>query len=92
VLELDDLRIVQVQEGVRRPAARARLVYAPATRGRREVASDKTWRFVAPLGPLEADDLRWYLEKFRRARSVRAKRATASRSCASRGLLRGRGT
>ena len=64
VLYLDDLRIVQVQDGVRRASGRARLVYEPATPGQREVASAQSWRFVAPLGPLEADDLRWYLEKY----------------------------
>jgi tetratricopeptide (TPR) repeat protein len=64
VLHLDDLQIVQVQDGVRRASGRARLVYEPATPGRREVASAQSWRFVAPLGPLEADDLRWYLEKY----------------------------
>ena len=64
VLELGDLKIVQLQEGVRRASGRARLVYEPATPGQREVASEKSWRFVAPLGPLEADDLRWYLEKY----------------------------
>ncbi len=63
VLELTDLKI-QEQEGIRRPTARARLVYQPATLGQREVASAQTWRLVAPLGPIEADDLRWYLEKY----------------------------
>lgn len=64
VLYLDDLKIVQVQDGVRRASGRARLVYEAATPGQREVASTQRWRFVAPLGPLEADDLRWYLEKY----------------------------
>jgi tetratricopeptide (TPR) repeat protein len=64
VLYLDDLKIVQVQDGVRRASGRARLVYEPATPGLREVVSAQSWRFVAPLGPLEADDLRWYLEKY----------------------------
>jgi len=63
VLELGDLKI-QVQDGVRRASGRARLVYEPATPGQREVASVQSWRFVAPLGPLEADELRWYLEKY----------------------------
>jgi tetratricopeptide (TPR) repeat protein len=49
---------------VRRASARARLVYEPATPGQREVASEQSWRFVAPLGPIEAEELRWYLEKY----------------------------
>ncbi len=28
------------------------------------MTSKYAWRFVAPLGPIEKDDLRWYLEKY----------------------------
>lgn len=63
VLELTDLKF-QEHEGVRRATARARLVYEPATAGQPEVASVQPWRFVAPLGPIEAEELRWYLEKY----------------------------
>jgi tetratricopeptide (TPR) repeat protein len=63
VLELTDLKFHE-HDGVRRAAARARLVYEPATPGQREVASEQSWRFVAPLGPIEAEELRWYLEKY----------------------------
>jgi len=63
VLELTDLKFHE-QDGVRRAAARARLVYEPATSGQPHVHSVQSWRFVAPLGPIEAEDLRWYLEKY----------------------------
>jgi tetratricopeptide (TPR) repeat protein len=63
VLELIDLKF-QEQDGVRRASARARLVYEPATPGQPEVASEDSWTFVAPLGPIEAEELRWYLEKY----------------------------
>jgi tetratricopeptide (TPR) repeat protein len=63
VLELTDLKFHE-QDGIRRPSARARLVYEPATRGQREVASEQPWRFIAPIGPIEAGELRWYLEKY----------------------------
>lgn len=63
VLELTDLKF-QEQDGKRRATARAKLVYQPATQGQREVASAQTWRLVAPLGPIEAEELRWYLEKY----------------------------
>ena len=63
VLELTDLKFDQ-QDGLRRASARARLIYEPATAGQREVASDHIWRLVAPLGPIEANELRWYLEKY----------------------------
>jgi hypothetical protein len=63
VLELTDLKFYE-QDGVRRASARARLVYEPGTPGQREVKSTQAWRFIAPLGPIEAEELRWYLEKF----------------------------
>ena len=63
VLELTDLKFHE-RDGVRRPSARARLVYEPSTTGQREVASPQTWRLVAPIGPIEAGELRWYLEQY----------------------------
>jgi tetratricopeptide (TPR) repeat protein len=63
VLELTDLKFVE-QDGVRRASARARLVYEPATLGKPNVISEKSWRFIAPLGPVESEELRWYLEKY----------------------------
>ncbi len=63
VLELTDLKFHE-QDGVRRASARARLVYEPATSGQPDVYSTRAWRFIAPMGPIEAGDLRWYLEKY----------------------------
>jgi hypothetical protein len=63
ILELTDLRFHE-QDGIRRASARARLVYEPAAEGQREVKSEKQWRFIAPIGPIEAEELRWYLEKY----------------------------
>ena len=63
VLELTDLRFDE-KPGIRRAAARARLVYEPATPGQENVHSAKSWRFIAPIGPIEAEELRWYLEKY----------------------------
>jgi tetratricopeptide (TPR) repeat protein len=63
VLELSDLGFHE-QDGVRRPAARARLVYEPASAGQREVVSEQMWRLIAPLGPIEAEELGWYLERW----------------------------
>jgi tetratricopeptide (TPR) repeat protein len=60
VLELTDLEFRENH----RASARARLVYEPATPGKREVASLQSWRFIAPIGPIETNELRWYLEKF----------------------------
>ncbi len=63
VLELTDLKFHE-QDGVRRASARARLVYEPATPGQPHVHSAQTWRLIAPIGPIEAGELRWYLEKY----------------------------
>ena len=63
VLELTDLKFHE-QDGVRRASARARLVYEPSTPGQDSVHSVKAWRLIAPIGPIEAEDLRWYLEKY----------------------------
>ena len=63
VLELTDLQF-QERDGVRRATARARLIYEPATPGQPSVHSTQSWRLVAPTGPLEAGDLRWYLEHY----------------------------
>jgi tetratricopeptide (TPR) repeat protein len=63
VIELTDLKFHE-QDGVRRPSARARLVYEPAAAGQPHVHSAANWRFVAPIGPIEAEELRWYLEKY----------------------------
>lgn len=63
VLRLTDLKFHE-QDGVRRPSARAQLVYEPAAPGLREVASQQAWRFIAPTGPIELEELRWYLEKY----------------------------
>ncbi|MBC8031234.1 MAG: TIR domain-containing protein [Pyrinomonadaceae bacterium] len=63
VLELTDLKFHE-KDGKRRPSARARLVYEPATPGQPHVQSAQTWRLVAPIGPIEAGELSWYLEKY----------------------------
>ena len=63
VLELTDLKFHE-HEGVRRASARARLVYEPAAAGQPDVHSKQDWRLIAPIGPIEAEELRWYLEKY----------------------------
>jgi TIR domain/CHAT domain len=61
VLELSDPAI-SASDGVRRAAAVAHLTYHPADGGP-EVESPR-YRFRSPLGPIEADDLTWYLERY----------------------------
>ncbi|MFM7513370.1 MAG: CHAT domain-containing protein, partial [Cyanobium sp.] len=62
-LELSNLRFHE-EGGVRRAAANAELIYQPAAAGQEEVLSAHCWRLVAPLGPIEAEELGWYLERW----------------------------
>jgi tetratricopeptide (TPR) repeat protein len=61
-LKLNDLKI-ETKDGRRRARAVAQLVYEPADKSSREVES-KRYNFTAPLGVIEAEELRWYLEEF----------------------------
>jgi hypothetical protein len=63
VLELSQPGFAE-HDGIRRASARAHLRYEPATPGKREVQSTASWTFTAPLGPIEAEGLRWYLEQY----------------------------
>ena len=50
-------------DGRRRATAIATLSYEPADEAARPVTS-RRFPFTAPIGPIEADDLRWYLERY----------------------------
>ncbi|MBF0283775.1 MAG: tetratricopeptide repeat protein [Magnetococcales bacterium] len=63
VLILDQCAIAE-KEGKRRGKARARLEYHPADRS--EKVESGGYDFEAPLGPIEAEELAWYLERFTR--------------------------
>ncbi len=62
VLALSDPRI-ELSEGKRRATATAAIVYEPSQPGARRVES-RRFALTAPLGPIEAADLRWYLETY----------------------------
>ncbi len=79
VLELASPSIAE-KDGTRRATAEARLVYRPADGGPQ--VRSRRFDFRAPLGPIEADDLAWYLERYaswpspvfqRRAKGIEAK-------------------
>ena len=61
-LELTD-PFVDRAEGRHRGAATAELIYTPPEVGARQVRS-RRFRLVAPLGPIETEELRWYLERY----------------------------
>jgi tetratricopeptide (TPR) repeat protein len=62
VLEMKDLR-VETSDGKRRARAVAQLVYQPSDKTARQVES-RRYAFIAPLGVIEAEELRWYLEEY----------------------------
>lgn len=62
LLELSDPWI-DTSEDKRRFAATATLVFDPATLASPRVES-RRYKFTAPIGPIEADELRWYLEQY----------------------------
>ena len=62
ILELRDLAI-DTSDGKRRARAVARLVYEPADPQARHVESERFF-LTAPLGVIEAEELRWYLEEY----------------------------
>jgi hypothetical protein len=62
LLELRDPHL-HMLEGKRQVTATATLIYTPASAITRRVES-RRFTFTAPLGPIEMDELRWYLERF----------------------------
>ena len=63
ILELTDPHIEET-EGVRRAEATAMLSYNPADDSR-EIVS-RRYKFKAPLGPVELEEIRWYIESYYR--------------------------
>jgi tetratricopeptide (TPR) repeat protein len=62
VIELKDLK-VDVSDNKRRGRAVAQLIYEPSDKTARQVKS-RRYTFTAPLGVIEAEELRWYLEEY----------------------------
>ncbi|HEY2737050.1 MAG TPA: CHAT domain-containing protein, partial [Thermoanaerobaculia bacterium] len=62
VLKLTDPAF-ETAEGKRRARATATLEYKPAQASARDIES-RRYSFTAPFGPIETDDLRWYLESY----------------------------
>jgi len=60
ILELTEPSI-DTSEGKHRATAKAKLIYQPPDGTK---AESEPFRFTAPLGPIEADELAWYLERY----------------------------
>ena len=63
VLELKDLKFDRSEDNPLASAS-ARLIYQPADSTKETVYSQHSWNLIAPISPVEADELRWYLEKY----------------------------
>ena len=63
VLELRDPKMA-TGNGQRRARATATLVYKPADAAVRQSMTSQRFTFTAPLGPIELQDIRWYLEEY----------------------------
>jgi tetratricopeptide (TPR) repeat protein len=61
LLALNNPQIVE-SGGIRRATAMAALTYIPADDSRR--ITSRQYHFTAPLGPVELEDIRWYIEKY----------------------------
>jgi tetratricopeptide (TPR) repeat protein len=62
ILKLSDPQF-DIKDGVRRARAIAQIIYEPADKTARTVES-RRFVFITPLGPIEAEELRWYLEEY----------------------------
>lgn len=61
ILELTD-PAVQELDSKRRASAVARLIYNPPDES--PAVESHRYRFTAPLGPIEAEEIKWYLERY----------------------------
>jgi tetratricopeptide (TPR) repeat protein len=61
-LILRDLR-VEIRDGVPRERATGHLIYEPGDRNARSIMG-RPFLFTSPLGHIEAEELRWYLEEY----------------------------
>lgn len=62
-LRLNDLKI-ETKDGKRRAKAVGQLIYEPHDKSVRQEVESVRYSFTAPIGVIEAEDLRWYLEDY----------------------------
>ena len=61
ILELTDPAVAEL-DGARRATAVAKLTYRPPDDS--PTVESGRYRFTAPLGPIEAEEIKWYLERY----------------------------
>jgi len=66
LLELRSPKLTQLDNGAFQLSAEAELIHTPADTQLQPEVSSKRFRFVSPVGQIEQDRLRWYLEDYYR--------------------------
>ena len=64
LLELTEPTLTRHADGSEQLSARATLTYTPADLSKEREVTSRPFRFTAPIGQIEQDDLRWYLEDY----------------------------
>jgi hypothetical protein len=66
LLELSHPSLTRLDSGAEQLSAEARLVFIPADLAAQPEVTSKPLRLTAPIGRIEQDELRWYLEQYYR--------------------------
>jgi len=61
LLKLSD-PVISEKDGVRRATATAELTYTPSDSSR--AITSRRYKFTAPIGPVEQEEIRWYIERY----------------------------
>jgi len=64
LLELTEPTLTRNADGSEQLSARATLTYTPADLSKEREVKSRPFRFTAPIGQIEQDELRWYLEAY----------------------------
>jgi tetratricopeptide (TPR) repeat protein len=64
LLELTEPTLTRNADGSEQLSARATLTYTPADLSKEREVTSRPFRFIAPIGQIEQDELRWYLEAY----------------------------
>lgn len=64
LLELTEPTLTRNVDGSEQLSARATLTYTPADLSKEREVTSRPFRFTAPIGQIEQDELRWYLEAY----------------------------
>lgn len=64
LLELTEPTLTRNADGSEQLSARATLTYTPADLSKEREVTSRPFRFTAPIGQIEQDELRWYLEEY----------------------------